>query len=340
MTTTLKTYIEQKKPIIEKNLKGFVDDLKGGKFVVPYSPSLIKNNRDFINCIKDILSGGKRIRPLMVYLVHELVGGSFKKIDDLAIVPELAHKGSVVIDDIEDGAKLRDNKLALYQKYGIPAAINCGNFLYFAPILILNKVGMAKNHLQFLLKSYMEAGLVAHIGQGTDIYWRDKKVVPSESEYLAMNAYKTSTFSFAMIVGALATGTDTKIIRILSKIGESIGIAYQLKDDILSLDERAHDFGEDIRQGKITLMLIRLIQQRNVNAKVIKKFFSAKNSQRIKMVQEMVSTIKNSGALIYTQKRANDIINESKKKIIRYFPHSKIRDMLCKLADYAVEREI
>lgn len=340
MTTTLKTYIEQKKPIIEKNLKGFVDDLKGGKFAVLHSPSLVKNNCDFINCIKDSLSGGKRIRPLLVYLVHELVGGSFKKIDDLAIMPELAHKGSVVIDDIEDGAKLRDGKLALYRKYDVPTAINCGNFLYFAPILILNKVSTTESYLQFLLRNYMEAGLVAHVGQGADIYWRDKKIVPSESEYLAMNAYKTSTFSFAMVVGALSARTDTKIVRILSKIGESIGAAFQLKDDILSLDERAHDFGEDIRQKKITLMLIRLIQQRGADAKVAKKFFSAKNSQRTKMAQEMVSAIKNSGALIYTQKRANDIINESKKKIIRYFPHGRARDMLCELADYAVEREI
>ncbi len=85
-----------------------------------------------------VLRGGKRWRPMMMLLFCELESGGQ---DVLPLTPlvELPHNGSLMIDDIEDGADLRRGKEAVHITYGIDMAINSGNFLYFLPSYLIDK---------------------------------------------------------------------------------------------------------------------------------------------------------------------------------------------------------
>lgn len=230
----LAEYFREKQPIIEQKMQHFHETLSSRLPLEGISPSYIQEALYAIT--SDALRGGKRTRLLLVYLGHELVGGQCPVLDELAILPEIGHKGSVMIDGIEDDDPKVGDCLTLHRKYGIPLAINAGTFLCFFPYIIIQHASIPSLQKWEITDLYSQTALQINQAQALDIYWRQNKILPSEEEYLEMNCLKASSLTFSAVMGAILGDATQTQRESLGSIVSDMATAYQLKDDVIDED--------------------------------------------------------------------------------------------------------
>ena len=222
--------------------------------------------------IWDLLDrGGKRWRPILCMLISEVYGYNRRYVYDIAALCEMVHNGTLVVDDIEDDSKVRRNKECVHLLFGVDISVNAGNFIYFAPMMRLFRSG--KYSAEKLVKMstiYLEEMTSLHIGQGWDIVWHNPAKVgedyPNENDYLQMTAHKTGVLArLSSRFVCVAIGLDEEKSNALARLAESMGVAFQIQDDLLNLEGEEYlktkgYSGEDIHEGKMTLMVIHAIK--------------------------------------------------------------------------------
>ena len=137
--------------------------------------------------LKDLTSNhGKRVRGQLVHLSWRLVseGNPFsvigaKQCRTCAEVVELIHAGSLVVDDIEDGSRIRRGKPALHILYGLPIALNAGNWLYFWPFELIKALDLPSETALLVYEYYHQTLLRAHFGQAIDLGSRVDRLLQS-----------------------------------------------------------------------------------------------------------------------------------------------------------------
>ncbi|XP_049852558.1 geranylgeranyl pyrophosphate synthase-like [Schistocerca gregaria] len=189
--------------------------------------------------------GGKRWRPALLMLVADAVRSveSDARLDSTllscAYLCELVHNGSLITDDIEDDSRLRRGKPCLHLTYGQDVAINTGNAMYFLPLHVLREMKENGHPDSVIISAYQMYGeelTKLHLGQSLDIWWHLGKKLPSVNEYLQMCAYKTGTLArLSARLAALVCGGTPEQIDAFGYFAESVGIAFQIQDDVLNL---------------------------------------------------------------------------------------------------------
>ncbi len=203
--------------------------------------------------------GGKRWRPLLQVLVARAFGTGDLALA-LAALPEIVHNGTLIVDDIEDGAEIRRGGPAVHVVFGTDAAINGGNLLYFLPAALLEE-----RVDDPLLRSRLYAAYAAqlrrvHLGQALDIAWhRDHGRVPTSEEYRLMCSLKTGALSaLAARLGALTESAPIPAADALVRAFEDAGVAFQILDDVRNLrtGNPGKARGDDIVEGKKSLPVL------------------------------------------------------------------------------------
>lgn len=150
-------------------------------------------------------------------------------------VIEAVHGGSLIVDDIEDGSHFRRGKPTLHEHYGVPVALNAGNWLYFWPLELIRRMGLNPQDELSLYRLYHRTLLRAHFGQALDV-GVSVKSLPEEKLYpvcLAALELKSGTLSaFAIGMGAIVGGASAERLADLLKFGHRFGVALQMLDDI------------------------------------------------------------------------------------------------------------
>jgi len=204
--------------------------------------------------------GGKRWRPLVMILSHELLGGRHPGIVDLSTLVELPHNGSLIVDDIEDKAEERRGGPAIHLVHGVDMAVNTGNFLYFEPTYLIERSGLDEGLQYRMMKYYLRVMRRLHFGQGLDIVWHnDHGTLPQTDEYLQMCRFKTGALSrLAAELGAAAAGADEAAIEAVGSLWEDIGVGFQILDDVKNLvtGNPGKLRGDDIVEGKKSLPVL------------------------------------------------------------------------------------
>ncbi len=196
-----------------------------------------------------LLSEGKRLRPLLVILSAESVGGNRNKVMPLALAFELMHTATLVHDDIIDGDEYRRGLPALHKKWSVNDAILTGDSL------IALSVDFASAYGEAILKTVAQSALELCDGEHMDITF-SLKTATEESYFKRISEKSASLFRAAAYCGALAGGGEPSEVHSLSMYGENFGIAYQLRDDLLDLTKKESMALKDLRSGSITLPLI------------------------------------------------------------------------------------
>lgn len=294
--------------------------------------------------------GGKRWRPFLMKLCFEAVSQSDdsgepngKNIDKFLPIVEVIHNGTLMIDDIEDGSDLRRRKNCIHKIYGNDIAINAGNAMYYLPMLAVIRSDLS---LEIKLKIYElvnEEMVKLSLGQGMDIFWHRGNSIPSESEYLQMCAFKTGTLArMAAKLGGILGGADEKTIEALGEFAESLGVAFQIQDDILNISSGKNlgkDFGDDISEGKRTLILIKALE--NIGAEDTKDLIGIldlRTKNKI-MIGKAIDILKNSGAIEYAEKVARDLVSEAWRKLDGVLKENEARDKLKSFSDFVIGRK-
>jgi len=374
-------YLIKKKPEIDKVIQKYLPRKASKKWLefifgkASYFHSPKAAQEVLIDPIYNFLDrGGKRWRPALLLLITEAVGGNPKRVKDFVIIPELLHDGSIIIDDIEDQGELRRGKPCLHKIFGIDVAVNAGNLLYFLPLisLIKNKDKFKPGVLLEAYKICVQEMTNIHLGQGMDIYWhkgRAEKI--NQKEYLQMCTFKTGCLSrlaakLAVVLSGAeprkrgAAGDESKLRRRqisstkngklaekMGKIAESVGVAFQIQDDILDLvlegKERkgfGKSFGNDIKEGKRTLIVIHALKKASQKDKKRLLEILDKHTDNLKERKEAIEIIKKYGSIEYAKEVARKIVKNSWQEAEKLLPQSEAKARLEEFINYLIERKV
>lgn len=317
-----------------------------------YDYNLDALNRTIAEPIWDFLDrGGKRWRPSMFMLVVEALGKDVEALKEFAIIPEVIHNGTIMIDDIEDSSDLRRGKPCTHKLFGLDVAINAGNSMYYVPLMTLEKHRdeLGADKLSRIYAIYVREMINISLGQAMDIAWHrgladaDKL---TESQYLQMCAYKTGTLArmAARIASVLCDASEDTVER-LGRFAESVGVAFQIQDDILDLvgagfAKKKGGRGQDITEGKRSLIVIRTLEKAKASDK--KRLIAILNmhtsDQRLRY--EAIRIMRQCGSIEYAKQFAKQLVTDSWKQVDRLLSPSQAKEKLKAFADYLIERKI
>ncbi len=300
--------------------------------------------------------GGKRWKPFLMKLCFEAVysGGESvgsmeaESVERFFPIVEVIHNGTLMVDDIEDGSSLRRGKSCVHKIYGDDVAINAGNAMYYLPMLSVMKSDLDVETKVRIYEVVNEEMMKLHLGQGMDIFWHRGNGIPSESEYLQMCAFKTGTLArMAAKLGGILGGADDKTIKALGEFAEAIGVAFQIQDDILNIcpgEDWGKDFGDDISEGKRTLILIKAVEIESSgiseeDKKDLIGILDLKTNNKV-MIGEAIGILRNSGAIKCADRVARDLAREAWEKLDGILEPSDAKDKLKVFSEYVVEREL
>ena len=209
-----------------------------------------------------LTAGGKRIRPILILETYKLFKDDFEKITPYAVAMEMVHTFSLIHDDLPgiDNDDYRRGKLTNHKKYNEATAILAGdNLLNNAYMIILNDIINSKDDYQerkIMALNELSYGIDRMIaGEYVDTEFEGKEISKDYLEYMHKN--KTGALIKASVkIGAILAGANQDDIENLSKYAEKIGLAFQIKDDILSEigDEKVlgKPVGNDRERGECT----------------------------------------------------------------------------------------
>jgi len=170
---------------------------------------------------------------------------------------EILHAGSLVIDDIEDDSKVRRGGKAIHRVFGIPKALNAGNWMYFLAVAQIEELHLSPEAAWKLHRMVNRTLLDCHRGQALDLGMRVGDVQQSEVPTLVAETslLKTGALTaLACAVGALVAGGSDEQVAALEKFGRELGLALQQLDDLGNLSGKgpASKRHEDLRNGRLT----------------------------------------------------------------------------------------
>ncbi len=206
--------------------------------------------------------GGKRMRPSLVLMGTELVGGNVNEAIPAALAVEVFHNFTLVHDDIMDNAPLRRNQPTVHTKWNANIAILSGDVMLVKAYELLLKTNSPR--LTEILNVFNQTATGVCEGQQMDMNFELRAEV-SIAEYIEMIRLKTAVLlGGALEIGGLLANASEADALHLYNFGESIGIAFQLHDDLLDVYANPEKFGKqvggDIIANKKTFLLIKALE--------------------------------------------------------------------------------
>ena len=258
-----------------------------------------------------ILGGGKRMRATLPWLVGRAVGDTHSGLLDIGAAIETIHNFTLVHDDIMDDDEIRRGRNAVHIEYDMPTAINAGDAmlaiaferLVMSANIELHDIPSLVNRIAWMVRRVSE-------GQQLDIEFEARERV-TEDEYIEMIEGKTAVmFQICAELGARVAGADDEVIECLAEWGRSVGLCFQLMDDLIDVLSDSATLGKptgsDVAQGKQTLMVIHALSQPDSETKsrllsVLGKCEDATES----MVHDGIAALNELGSIAYARERAN-----------------------------------
>jgi geranylgeranyl pyrophosphate synthase len=217
-----------------------------------WNDALLDPLRDFLR------RPSKSFRAQLVELGFRLGGGDQGSHPlELPLIIECLHAGSLIVDDIEDESSQRRDAPALHCVYGVPRALNAGNWLYFWPQVLLGRVAMNDRARLCAHQRLALCLLHCHQGQALDLSVRVDELTQSDVPTVVHAIARLKTgglLGLASAFGAIAAGASADRVEAIADFGRELGVGLQMLDDVsgvLNL-ERRHKAVEDLRHGRAT----------------------------------------------------------------------------------------
>jgi geranylgeranyl diphosphate synthase, type II len=243
---------------------------------------------------------GKGLRGALCLAACEALGGSERQALNSAVATELFHNAFLIHDDVQDESLARRGAATLHREHGVGIAVNVGNA---ANLLALRRVlenrrilgpersGLVVEETERMMRHSLE-------GQAIELGWiRDNVCDLEPRDYLQMCLKKTAWYSFLypLRVGAIVAEGAQEADR-FGRFGWYLGAAFQIQDDILNLtgDYRNYrkEIGGDLREGKRTLMLIRLLSVCTPKERrALERYLASPRAERTPVEMEWVSRL-------------------------------------------------
>lgn len=274
---------------------------------------------------------GKMVRPLMVLLSSKMFGNPNESTYKAAVTMELLHSATLMHDDVVDKAEFRRNLPTLNAVWNNKTAVLFGDYLLsrslrsmlsvknFEVLDILSEVSetMARGELLQVVKA--------------------KKLNIDEDVYCDVIKGKTaSLFRTSALLGAVTSDENSDVKEKMAEFGEKIGIAFQIKDDILDFTGKrtllGKSTGNDLKEKKVTLPLIHVLK--NIDEKEKKKILS-KISKGVKSkdISDIISLVKEKGGIEFAENKIKELTDNAIDILMSISSkNEEARDMLIRLS--------
>ena len=278
---------------------------------------------------------GKKVRPLLVLLTADLCGGVTQKTYRGATLVEILHTATLIHDDVVDDADTRRGLASINAVWKNKIAVLMGDFLLSKGLLL----SLEHDDYHFL-KTTSTAVKRMSEGELHQIQ-KSRKLDMDEETYLKIIGDKTaSLLSTCCEIGAASTTDDPEKRRLMREYGENVGIAFQIRDDLLDYIGRKSITGKptglDLSEKKLTLPLIHAISQapHNEGKEIIGMI---KNGGKKVNVRKIVDFVATHGGIDYAAGKAA-FYTARAKETLNSFPDGPSRSSLIAFADFVVER--
>ena len=343
---------------------------KVDKEIVIYFDKVIKETGDKDAIITDALkyvkkftlAGGKRIRPALMYYGYVGSGGKEKeKMLKTSVSIELIHMFLLMHDDVIDRDIERHGKKTVNKRYedmgkklfpqkdakhfGISIALIIGDMIAAFGNQILFDSGFNEKNIMKALSGLQSIISYTVIGEVKDFYI-EYKGKASEKDVLSMYECKTAKYTIEgpLHLGAVLGGSDGKLLKAISAYSIPIGIAFQIQDDILGIfgngKKLGKEIGSDIEEGKITILVTKVWEKANrEQRKVFDEILGKKNPSK-NDIEIFKNIVRETGALDYAKKMANEYIEKGKKELEKMDLNKEAKDFLREMANYMTQRDV
>ncbi len=283
---------------------------------------------------------GKRIRPLMLLLVNGCCNGEWLHAVPAAAAVELLHNFSLVHDDIQDNSFNRHGRSTVWNKYGVPLAINVGDALfaisnlavldlsnYFAPDIVV-RAG----------KILFNTCLNLTCGQFLDMSYQKRNDMAIDDYWPMVEGKTAALLSACTQIGALLAGVDESIVEQYCIFGRDLGLAFQVQDDIIGVWGNEVLTGKstasDLLEGKNSLPVLYGISQKG-------NFAIRWNASAITPdeVPELARMLKAEGAYDYSRNEAARLTSQAMEALHKVNPQGEAGEALSELATNLLNRE-
>ncbi|QZA88011.1 polyprenyl synthetase family protein [Salinarchaeum sp. IM2453] len=294
--------------------------------------------------------GGKRWRSVLFLVFVEAFGEDPNEYLPYAIIPEILHNGTIIVDDVEDEAAMRRGEPAVHKQFGVDIALNAGNAMYFIPLKIITK-NPGNLDPELRLRAYemlMYELNRTHIGQGMDICWHnDEEIEVGEPEYLEMCACKTGCLGRIVArLAAIVTEQSKEVEHEAARYAEKVSVAFQIGDDILDVENSlgqagdfGKEFGNDIREGKTTLMAIHAVETApKERARRLQRILAAEENTNEEII-EAIDILQETDSIAYAKDIALDLAAEAREHIHGLDLQPEPKDQLLEFTEFVVKRE-
>jgi len=300
--------------------------------------SILASNVPLIDTIVKyvVKNKGKGLRPLLVIMAAKLVGRPNNDTYAMASIVELLHSASLVHDDVVDEANIRRGLPTINAMWKNKVAVLMGDYMLSKCLIAAASTGNIR-FLQILAESSkrLSGGELSQIE-------KSRKLNITETEYFEIISDKTAALiSAAAELGALSTSRNIDDHQRLKKFGENLGIAFQIKDDLLDYYGKhkviGKPVGNDLKDKKITLPLIFAFKKSSKDEiNMIKR--NLKKGVNGNDVKEIVKFVRQKGGIEYAEEKKDEYANKA-RECLTFYPDSAIKEALFKFVDFTIMRK-
>lgn len=289
-----------------------------------------------------LMSGGKRIRPILAILCSRLFGYKGEKASILACSVESIHTASLLHDDIVDGASMRRGKPSAHSLWGDQIVVLVGDYLYSNALRLVNSLQSQKVMDAFTnATARMSEGELIQLSKKDQSKKGDFNI--SEEDYMIIITGKTAILMSAACMGGAVIGcASPEEEEALTSFGLKLGLTFQIADDILDYmaEEKVlgKNLGKDLGEGKITLPLIYLLRDASVDeVPKIKTIICAEKISKsdLSYIQQLLKKYR---SIEESYEKANSILIQAKAEL-DIFKDGPEKSALVTISNYSLGRE-
>lgn len=292
------------------------------------------------NAIRSQASAGKLVRPALTLLFSELTDAPYnQKAIVLGASVELLHLATLIHDDIIDESKLRRGKDSIQAHFGKDTAVYAGDYLLTGMLSLLNDADNIQAN-KLALESLRNI-LFGELTQKNNRYLTDT----SFDDYLTQITGKTAAlFKLSVLFGATSSkGANSQLLNIVGKLGENLGVAFQLLDDYLDFDSITEQLslgkpaGQDIRNGIYTAPILFALENPDINVE-LKQLLALRDGITDKQLVHIHNIVLESDAM----SRLNSLLTEYSQELddlLNKLPNDALRQKLNYLATLLLNRK-
>lgn len=301
--------------------------------------STLDSPNELMNRIVDnyLRTKGKQIRPIMVILSAKLLGEVNENVIRAAAAVELLHNASLIHDDVVDETKIRRNTPTINGIWDNHIAVLVGDFFVSSSL----QLAMATGDLR-IINSIARLGKLLSIGELDQIYCARFHNL-TEPAYMQTIERKTASLFMACVeMGGYAVGASDADIANISEFARLLGLCFQIKDDIFDYYEDKNigkPTGNDLREGKITLPLLHVLETDSSDRRQAMSELSRKEVLTSDDINRLIDYAKDNGGIDYAY-ATMERLKAQATPILNSFDNKSVTRHFADILDYTINRDL